>query len=516
MEDREILSRFKWFFWFHWRDQYRESTKKTRIWRWLNFYSRYSFMLPFKKQTLRLAQRAVEKLRTFPAIKKHIDDALQDRDIHELVSWSWISFLFKVGSFPIGILISLIISRRYWAEAMWLYWLTLTVLSLVVSIWLLWISAAMPRLLGEARAKKTHQKSTIYSISFLITVLSWAILSGALFFSSEVIATSVFNDPSLRFPLQIASIFLIPLMLYTLNISFLLAEKRIFHSELVSKGIVPLSGLWIIIGSYWLWPTRYIPIRAYLMSSLFWMIYSMWLIYSHIHIPSRDKIKSKTKQILSISIPLVLTALAGLVIIYSDILMIWRLWTTSDVWVLKVIVSFSSILLVVPVIIESILSAKIAELYWVWESKTVQTMLSLSVNVSSFFWLVILCIYVLIWKPMLWFRWPEFIVWVIPLYIYSLWQFINVLSGNNRLYLQTTWNEKILLQCICISGVINMWLNYLLIPVYGLIWTAIASLCSYIIRNLLACIYIYRKDNIYTFLTPFRWNHESDHKNTTK
>ncbi len=43
-------------------------------------------MLPFKKQTLRLAQRAVEKLRTFPAIKKHIDDALQDRDIHELVS----------------------------------------------------------------------------------------------------------------------------------------------------------------------------------------------------------------------------------------------------------------------------------------------------------------------------------------------------------------------------------------------------------------------------------------------
>ncbi|USN57516.1 MAG: hypothetical protein H6766_03640 [Candidatus Peribacteria bacterium] len=77
---------------------------------------------------------------------------------------------------------------------------------------------------------------------------------------------TIFHEPKLLLPLQVASLFVLPMMWYGLNTAYLLAEKKVYHSELITKAIVPLGMLLMVFGSYWIWPTYYIPVWAYLLT----------------------------------------------------------------------------------------------------------------------------------------------------------------------------------------------------------------------------------------------------------
>lgn len=447
-----------------------------------------------------MLQRLLLFVQKIPFIKKTLDTVLQDKDIAELLQWSSIAFIFKFLSLPLWLLTSLIISRWYGAEAMWLYWLVTTVLGILVSIGMLGLWAAMPRFLWEARAKKTHDEPALYRTSMRIIFLSWMVCSWLLYFCGTFIAEWIFQEPKLVFPLQIASIFIIPLMIQSLNTSFLLASKKVYHAELISKLIVPCAMMLIVFLSYWFWSTYYIPIWAYLFTWVIGMLVSLYILWKHKYVAIRGRLFD-WKRMMKVSFPLFLSGMAGMIVVYSDVIMLWRLGTTKEVWILKVITAFSVLLLVVPGIIEAILWAKIAETYWWWDKSSLQYMLSLSVIGSS---LVAICMSVVFffwWKYILSLWWEEFIIGAMALNIYVCWQMINVVSGNNRLYLQTTGKEKQLLICIIVAWVFNIVCNYFLIPLYGLLGAGIASFISYIIRNTIACIYVYKSDNIKTFIS---------------
>ncbi|USN57515.1 MAG: hypothetical protein H6766_03635 [Candidatus Peribacteria bacterium] len=66
-----------------------------------------------------------------------MDMVLGDQDLSELAKGSGIALFFKIISLPMGLLTSLIISRRYGAEAMGIYGLMTTVMGIVVSVGLL-------------------------------------------------------------------------------------------------------------------------------------------------------------------------------------------------------------------------------------------------------------------------------------------------------------------------------------------------------------------------------------------
>jgi hypothetical protein len=72
----------------------------------------------YQQYTTKVLNRIVHMLRCFPLTKRFIDQILQDNDINELAKGSSIAFVFKFLSLPIGLATSLIISRRYGAEAM--------------------------------------------------------------------------------------------------------------------------------------------------------------------------------------------------------------------------------------------------------------------------------------------------------------------------------------------------------------------------------------------------------------
>lgn len=80
-------------------------------------------------------------------------------------------------------------------------------------------------------------------------------------------------------------------------------------------------------------------------------------------------------------------------------------------------------------------------------------------------------------------------------------QVINAFCGSIGVYLNMTGKQKVF-QFILVSALgINVLLNYILIPLYGMTGAAIATSASMIIWNLIAVIYVYRKDGVQTFFS---------------
>lgn len=97
----------------------------------------------------------------------------------------------------------------------------------------------------------------------------------------------MFDDPSLYFAIQITALFIFPIMWYRLNSEFLIASKKIWHSEMITKGIVPLAMLAFVFLSYWIWPTYYIPIWAYLITSAGGVLASLYILWKHKYVAIR-------------------------------------------------------------------------------------------------------------------------------------------------------------------------------------------------------------------------------------
>ena len=77
-------------------------------------------------------------------------------------------------------------------------------------------------------------------------------------------------------------------------------------------------------------------------------------------------------------------------------------------------------------------------------------------------------------------------------------QFINILCGSVGYILMMTNKQNLLLNIIIFSAILNIILNIILIPIYGIMGAAVASTISMICWNLIAMIYVYKE---YGFIT---------------
>lgn len=451
------------------------------------------------KQIDVILSKCISILRRLSFTRKYINIVLRDKDINELAKWTTITTFFKLLSLPVGLATSLIISRWYGADAMGLYSLVMTISWLSVIIWLLGLATAMPRFLGEARAKKSSNEAAIYRSSLTVILFSGIVISILLYIAAGWLSYTVFDEPRLYFALQVTAIFIFPIMWYKLNTHFLLASKKIWHSEMIREWIVPLAMLVLIYISYRFRPTYYIPIWAYLLTSAGGVCISLYILWKHQYVAIRGPMIS-LKKILRISGPMLITWMVLIIVRKTDILMLGRLTNTTEVGIYQVVFSLAVIVPIWLKLIWSIIRPKISELFWEKKKKELQKTISVSIRWVSLIALFIFIIFNLFPKFLLWIWGVEFVNGINALRILSFGFLIHALCGSNKLYMNGTGKEILLQKIVITAAVINILLNYLLIPKLGIEWAAWASLISITVQNLTISFRIWKKDGIKTFV----------------
>ncbi len=77
-------------------------------------------------------------------------------------------------------------------------------------------------------------------------------------------------------------------------------------------------------------------------------------------------------------------------------------------------------------------------------------------------------------------------------------QFINILCGSVGYILLMTDKQNVFKNIMILATFLNIAMNIILIPLYGINGAAIASSISLILWNVISFVYIYRKYNIST------------------
>ena len=148
--------------------------------------------------------------------------------------------------------------------------------------------------------------------------------------------------------------------------------------------------------------------------------------------------------------------------------------------------------------INSIVAPKISELFSQENFIELRKIIKTSSKLMFFLTIPVLILILLFSEFILSFFGEQFVSGVLCLNILIAGQLINVLCGSVGYILNMTEHQNVFKWIIIFSVIINIVLNLVLIPSYGIFGAAFASMISLILWNMLSCIYIYKKFNIST------------------
>jgi len=434
---------------------------------------------------------------------------LKDKSFNEILSGSMWTFGAKIISVLFGFVLYFIITRYYGAESMGTFSIINSVLMIALLFSLHGTNTAILRFIPEHITKYSKESSLNIFRQMLYIVLFFSlVVSFLIYINSDFIANYFFHDQTLIPLLSLAVFFIIFQAIGTLNMEALRAFKSVKIYALMQI-FSPLSKLIILLLLTGIYYQLNNPIYALLYSHLALVMVSiiaLWFVFKDKKTIDQNDNKIvkyiKIKDLFSISFPMFLTSAMYIVMSQTDILMLGSLATMSDVGVYAVVVKLATLTVFILTSINAIVAPKFSELY---HSSKIEELKNIAQKSSKLmFWgsLPVIIVNIFFGLFILQLFGDEFARGYYALLFLSIGYFVNSLVGSVGYLLNMSGHQKALNKIVIFGGLVNIILNYLLIPIYGIYGAAFASMISMILWNLLASLYIKKIFGFYIFYVP--------------
>jgi len=418
-----------------------------------------------------------------------------NKELVDITKKSGIVFLGRVFSTIFGFLFSLAAARLMGADVYGkLMYVTviITMLSLVTKLGL---TQGLVQFISRlTENNRIEERNSIISFSFLLVSVFSIILSVILFIFSDFIALNIFNNQELASLLKVMSPILILLSLIELTPGIFRGLKIVKYQVLGRDLIQSFIRLIMVLILGYLGYKIYGLVAAFYLSMAFSLLYLFYKVYD-LNLFGKIKCKFITsyKEILIFSAPLLISSILHYSISKVDIFMIGYFLNTSSVGIYTVALKIGTLTNFLLFSINSMFAPNITTLYYnnqmVKLEKLYQVITKwvLGINLSVFFLFIILS------KEIMNVFGTEFIIGWIALILITAGQVVNAGVGSAGLINVMTGYPKSELYVSIIVFVINVTLNYFLIPIYGIEGAAFASLISIGVMNLLRLYILYNR-----------------------
>lgn len=428
------------------------------------------------------------------------------KDIHlaELLKGSAMAFVLRLVGMLLGYIFALMLAHKYGAEGTGIFALTITYVSIAVIFAKAGLDISTMKFIA-----RFHNKNDIASIKGLY----WKSLRILLFFSfiisilfillSEISATYLFKKEYLSNAFYFSVLMIIPMALIEFHAEAIRGYKKIAYYFIINTISVSAISILLLMFNFKNILSDYVYIDIYIIAQFLTAIFAIfiWLRNSNIlKITMIDSISNKT--LFKASFPIMITGSIMLIMSWMDIIMLGILKTEVDVGIYSIALKLATLTSIALIAVNSIVAPKISQMYSENDFYNLEKTIHQSTKMIFMISLPILIIY---------FSFPHYIMGVfgesfkigaMALIILSVGQFFNALSGPVGQVLNMTDKEYILRNTAIIAALINLILNYVLIPEYGMNGAAISTAISGIIWNLLCVIYIYNKMGILVIYLP--------------
>lgn len=427
------------------------------------------------------------------------------KDIHleELLKGSVIAFIFKIVGMGLGYIFVLLIARWYGADTMGLYALSFTLLNIFVTIGVFGFDNALVKFIADYnRNNKVFLIKEVYQKALIVTSLVSCIVSILFFLHVDFFAVTLFKNEQLIFFFQIISFAIIPYTLLKINTATFRGLKRIKEFSFMETVLVFLLSVVLFIILYFLYKNQEITILSQVVAIFISSIISFILIKKHISKGVITKKVLKYKNILKISFPMLLASSIALIMSWTDIIMLGVFKSASEVGVYTVLIKLAGLTSITLMAINSIAAPKFSELYSNNDIDGLKKIVQHSSKMIFYSSLPIILILSIFPKFILEIFGQEFIMGTTALWILMFGQFVNIISGSGGYIMQMTNNHNVFQKIIIVTFLINIILNYFLIPMFGINGAAFASMFSIIFWNIFTVVYLKKTMGINTIYIP--------------
>ena len=203
--------------------------------------------------------------------------------------------------------------------------------------------------------------------------------------------------------------------------------------------------------------------------------------------------KYETRIWLMSSVPLVLAGGAQLINSQTDLIMLGVFSVSEEVGIYKVSVSLASLAIFFMMVTNTITSPYLAKMHVQGNHASLQKVMKISVTISTILSLPIIIILLLMGSDIIKVVFgAEFSPGSTALSILCIGQFICVSMGSAGVLLNMSGKEKIVMNILLFSALLNVILNAILIPLYGINGAAIGTAISTSIWHILQSLMVYK------------------------
>jgi O-antigen/teichoic acid export membrane protein len=399
---------------------------------------------------------------------------------------------------------TLFITNFYSAENVGRYDFVRSTLMVLGGISLMGTNQSIIYYSGLLNARKSIESiRSIYSNMLkIIFTLSLIILGFFMIFFNESIINDIFKNRE-SYSLILKTILTLVFFAVTmLNIDTIRALKKTILSEMYRSMFRYLP---VFIFAIILLKTNNeellveVYLLGFLLLSLFSSI-SVYILFKKIDKPN-DKSESFTiTEIFKTSSPMALSAIAYFIMQSIDIIILSIYEGFDQIAYYSVSVKLAMLTTLALMSVNIVIAPRIAEIY---ENQNMQKLQMLIKHSTRIIFLISICVLSVLFffsEEILGLFGQGYVIANNALFFLLAAQFFNAVSGPGAIYLNMTGRQKTLNKILVSALIINILLNFYLIPIQGINGAAIATLASLIIWNTITTVLIYSRDKIKIFL----------------
>ena len=399
---------------------------------------------------------------------------------------------------------TLFITNFYSAENVGRYDFVRSTLMVLGGISLMGTNQSIIYYSGLLNARKSIESiRSIYSQMLkIIFTLSLIILGFFMIFFNESIINDIFKNRE-SYSLILKTILTLVFFAVTmLNIDTIRALKKTILSEMY-RSIFRYLPVFIFAIILLKTNNEELLVEVYLLGFLLLSLFSsirVYILFKKIDKPN-DKSESFTiTEIFKTSSPMALSAIAYFIMQSIDIIILSIYEGFDQIAYYSVSVKLAMLTTLALMSVNIVIAPRIAEIY---ENQKMQKLQMLIKHSTRIIFLISICVLSVLFffsEEILGLFGQGYVIANNALLFLLAAQFFNALSGPGAIYLNMTGRQKTLNKILASALIINISLNFYLIPTQGINGAAIATLASLIIWNTITTVLIYSRDKIKIFL----------------
>lgn len=422
----------------------------------------------------------------------------------ELFRGGSIAIAFRLLSALASYVFLYFIARRYGADGVGIFSTGWTILMISAVFGKMGFDSSIVRFISESAALHSYSRlRKIYRKSLKITLISTIVVAVVLFGFSEFFTSKFFDTISSPRMMYLIAIAVIPYSLMSFNAESLKGLKRITAYSLHQNISIYFGGMLILMILSCFTPSVIAIWWSLLIIFILLMITSGFTFrYFLKFLPNRDSHYSRPvpgiKQIIRITLPMMLSNSLFLLMNWTDVLMLAYIQGDDQVGIYNTALKIAALNSLVLIAVNSIAMPKYSELYN--QNKLRFKQLAKAVSFISFFVSLPVFLMIVIFPTTILGLFGEaFTEGSQAMIVLSVGQLFATISGSTINLLNMTGKEKSTMYILITSVIVNFFLNFILIPLFGLNGAAYATASSTVLWNLLAVVLIYKYHGFLTY-----------------